>query len=408
MKIVFQDPTFSFQLLRAISETYYEGADIGECLSTAYRIKEGDFESWHKEWLNTAQRVHKYADDSLATGHKVSACQAYLRASNYYRAAEFLLMDPEDPRIQTTWGNSKECFRKAAELFSPQVKVESIEIRYEQTTLPGHFYSSNNNNTTSSSSKQKRATLIAHGGFDSTLEELYTTAAAPALERGYNCITFEGPGQGGAIRKQKIPFRYDWEKVLTPVIDFVSENCVEQCDLNRIALMGISMGGYLAARAAAFEHRIAACILNDGVYDGYDAIASSFPKSLLTAIENGDSKVVNMVLDILMESDPNIRFNLQHGMWTAGVNTPYELIQGSKNYTIKDIVQNIKCPTLVLEAEKDDSFPGQPKKVYDALTSPKSYIRFTEEEGAEEHCQGGAPALSNQRIFDWLDKTLNV
>ncbi len=408
MKIVFQDPTFSFQLLRVISETYYNGADIGECLSTAYRIKEGDFESWHKEWLSTAQRVHKYADDSLAAGHKVSACQAYLRASNYYRAAELLLMDPEDPRIQTTWGNSKECFRKAAELFSPQVKVKSIEIPYEQTTLPGHFYSSNNNNLTSSSSKQKRPTLIVHGGFDSTLEELYTAAAAPALERGYNCITFEGPGQGGVIRKQKIPFRYDWEKVVTPVIDFVIRNCIEQCDLNRLALMGISMGGYLAARAAAFEHRIAACILNGGVYDGYDAIASSFPKSLLTAIENGDSKAVNMELGIMMESDPNIRFNIQHGMWTAGVNTPYELIQGSKNYTIKDIVQNIKCPTLVLEAEKDDSFPGQPKQVYDALTSPKSYIKFTEEEGAEEHCQSGAPALSNQRIFDWLDKTLNV
>jgi pimeloyl-ACP methyl ester carboxylesterase len=404
MKIVFKDPTFSLQLLRAISETYYKGADIGECLSTAYRIKEGDFESWHNEWLNTAQRVHKYADDSNAAGHKVSAREGYLRASNYYRVAEFLLMDPEDPRIQMTWGNSKECFRKAAELLSPQVKVEPIEIPYEQSTLPRYFYSSNN---TMSSSKQKQPTLIAHGGFDSTLEELYTAAAAPALERGYNCLTFEGPGQGGVIRKQKIPFRYDWEKVVTAVIDFVIQNCAEQCDLNRLALMGISMGGYLAARAAAFEHRIAACILNDGVYDGYDAIASSFPKSLLIAIQNGDSKAVNIVLDILMEYNSNIRFNIQHGMWTAGVSTPYELIQGTKNYTIKNIVQNIRCPTLVLEAEKDDSFPGQPTKVYDALISPKSYIKFTEEEGAEEHCQGGAPALSNQRIFDWLDKTLN-
>ena len=66
-------------------------------------------------------------------------------------------------------------------------------------------------------------------------------------------------------------------------------------------------------------------------------------------------------------------------------------------------MQNIRCPTLVLEAEKDDSFPGQPKKVYDTLTCPKSYIRFTEQEGAEEHCQCGASALCNQRIFDWLD-----
>jgi hypothetical protein len=70
------------------------------------------------------------------------------------------------------------------------------------------------------------------------------------------------------------------------------------------------------------------------------------------------------VLNILIESDPNIRFNMKHGMWTAGVNTPFELIQRSKNYTIKNIAQNIKC-----------------------LTCPKKYILFTAGEGAEEHCQ---------------------
>jgi hypothetical protein len=88
MKVVFQNPTFALQLIRTIGETYYKAADIGECLSTAYRIKEGDFESWHVEWLKTANRVHKYAEDCLAKGHMVSAREAYLRASNYYRVAE--------------------------------------------------------------------------------------------------------------------------------------------------------------------------------------------------------------------------------------------------------------------------------------------------------------------------------
>ena len=134
MKIVFQDPTFSLQLLRTISQTYYGGADIGECLSTAYRIEQGNFESWYCEWLKTAQRVHKYANESSLSGHKVSAREGYLRASNYYRAAEFLLINPEDPRILETWEKSKECFNKAAELFSST--VESIEIPYEGTTLP--------------------------------------------------------------------------------------------------------------------------------------------------------------------------------------------------------------------------------------------------------------------------------
>ena len=252
--------------------------------------------------------------------------------------------------------------------------------------------------------KSSRPTLIAHGGFDSTLEELYTFAAAPALERGYNCLTFEGPGQGEVIRTQQIPFKYDWEKVVTPIVDYALTR-PDEVGPKRIALMGFSMGGYLAARPAAFEHRIGACILNDGVFDGYDAFASSFPKSLVTAINNGNSEIVNTVLEILSESDPNTRFNIKHGMWTAGVNTPFELIQGSKKYTLRDIVKNITCPTLVLEAEKDDSFPGQPKKVFEALTCPKKYILFTTEESAEEHCQSGASTLSNQRIFDWLDET---
>src|SRR6185437_4637339 len=175
--------------------------------------------------------------------------EAYLRASNYYRLAEFFLMDPEDPRIQTTWGNSKECFRKAAELFSPPIVVEPIEIPYEQITLPGYLYKvddhydDDDDRKDSKHPKPRRPTLIAHGGFDSTLEELYTSAAAPALERGYNCLTFEGPGQGGVIRKQRIPYRHDWEKVVTPVVDYALTR-PEEIDLRRIALMGISMGGY--------------------------------------------------------------------------------------------------------------------------------------------------------------------
>jgi pimeloyl-ACP methyl ester carboxylesterase len=242
------------------------------------------------------------------------------------------------------------------------------------------------------------------------MEELYSAAAAPALERGYNCLTFEGPGQGEVIRRQKIPFRHDWERVVTPVIDYALNRKEEfRIDPNHMALMGISMGGYLAARAAAFEHRISACILCNGVYDGYDAIASSFPKPLLTAIEEGNSKLVDTTITALMESDPNIRFNIKHGMWTTGTRSPYELIVGARKYTTKGILNNIKCPSLVLDAEKDDSFPGQPKKVYDGLTTvdaaSKKYILFTEEEGAEEHCQCGAPALTNQRIFDWLDDT---
>jgi pimeloyl-ACP methyl ester carboxylesterase len=402
MKIIFQDPAFSFQLLRTIGSTYYGGADIGECLSTAYRIKEGNFESWYTEWLATAERVSKYGDNSLSSGRKVSAREAYLRAFNYYRNAEFFLhANPQDPRIIETWQKSIDSFKKAAQLFVPY-KVEFVEIPYEGTSIPGCFYKVDDNDTSSPSSKPK-PTLILHTGYDGTQEELYVTSVIAALDRGYNCLTFEGPGQGRVIRKQKIPFRYDWEKVVTPVIDFVVGNYEKQCDLKHLALMGISMGGYLAARAAAFEHRIAACILDDGVYDVYENFMEKLG-TLSNAVAQGNATVVNTAIETSMYFDTGIRWIMSHGMWVFNAKDPLDFIQKNKDYTLKDVAENIECPTLVLEAQMDDDFPGGPKKVYDALKCPKKYVLFTAEEGAEDHCQVAALSLSNQRIFDWLDE----
>ncbi|MEC0225661.1 hypothetical protein [Paenibacillus alba] len=114
MNLVFKDQTFSFELLRTLSYAPYGGADIGECLSTAYRIEEGNFESWYTEWYKTAERIHALAIDSLERGNRISAREFYMRASNYYRTAEFFLHgNPTDPRILETWGNSRNTFRQA-------------------------------------------------------------------------------------------------------------------------------------------------------------------------------------------------------------------------------------------------------------------------------------------------------
>jgi alpha-beta hydrolase superfamily lysophospholipase len=90
----------------------------------------------------------------------------------------------------------------------------------------------------------KRPLLIVHTGFDGTGEELYFSTASFAVRRGYNVLIFEGPGQGGVIRTQKIPFRPDWETVVTPVVDYALSR--REVDPRKIALMGISFGGYFA------------------------------------------------------------------------------------------------------------------------------------------------------------------
>src|ERR1700744_1348053 len=114
MKVKFNDPDFSFQFLRVLGSAASRQADVGECLATADRIVDGDFESWTREWTQTAGRVAAAAQLGMGKGHPVSAADAYFRAANYYRAAEFYLHgNPADPRILELSGHSAHCFKEA-------------------------------------------------------------------------------------------------------------------------------------------------------------------------------------------------------------------------------------------------------------------------------------------------------
>jgi hypothetical protein len=101
MKFLFDDESFSFETLRAAGFALYGGADLGEVLVTAAAITGGDEASWHRAWKATAERLQATGEQALAAGHRVSAREALLRASNYYRAAEFLLREnpATDPEV---------------------------------------------------------------------------------------------------------------------------------------------------------------------------------------------------------------------------------------------------------------------------------------------------------------------
>ncbi len=391
---VFQDPGFNFQFLRTIGYASSGGADINECLDTAYRIKNADIESWYQEWNKTASRLENTADEFLAQDHNVSAREAYLRASNYYRNAGFYLdINSEDPRIIPTWEKSRDCFLKAASLSDNLIRP--VRIPFENTTLPGYL-------CLVDASGEKRPLLIVHTGYDGTGEELYFEVAKSAVERGYNVLIFEGPGQGEVIRVQKIPFRYNWESVVTPVVDYALNQSV--VDPDRIALMGISFGGYLAPRAAAFEHRVKACIANGGLYDFNASFFQKAPPGTEEMLsDENESKILDQEIRKAMNQSVEIGWVAGHGMYVFGAKTPSDYFRTVRPYTLKEVAPLIKCNMLVIDSDKDTLLPGQARPLYDALTSPKEFMLFTSEEDAGLHCQMGAMMISNERIFDWLD-----
>ena len=106
-----------------------------------------------------------------------------------------------------------------------------------------------------------------------------------------------------------------------------------------------------------------------------------------------------------MQRDSGLRWGIQHGMWVNDAKTLHEYGLKMWESTMADCVDAVACPTLVVDPEAESKFPVQVRKLYDALKSDKEFMFFTAEDAAEEHCQAGASLLSNQRIFDWLDKT---
>jgi alpha-beta hydrolase superfamily lysophospholipase len=398
MKFLFDDESFSFEALRAACFANYGGAELGEVLVTARAIPEGDEAAWHREWKATAQRVEALARQSLDGGHPVSAREAFLRASNYYRTAEFYRRDDpiNDPEVKELSQLSRDTFTTAMSLFD--FGFEPVSIPYEGTTLPGYLYLVDD-------SGAPRPTVIYNNGYDSTLEESYFAIAAAALARGYNVLAFDGPGQGGALREQRLVFRPDWEAVITPVIDFALTR--SEVESTQVSVFGYSLGGYLVARAGAFEHRIAALILDDGVYDSYAAMANSLPPFLGQWIDENNDAAAIPVLTMLMAHNTQVRWAIRNGVWAMGLDSIAELPRAFRKYTLAGVADKITAAVLVLDAENDQFFKGQAQKAAEAMTNAAvTLVTLTESEGAGEHCHMGAMSRVHQTIFDWLDAAL--
>jgi pimeloyl-ACP methyl ester carboxylesterase len=392
--VFFDDPLFEEFALRPL---ILDGCPLGEISATTSLIEDGDRDGWYIQWTATAERVAGYADESARAGHTISARDAYLRASSYYRAAYLPLYgSPVDPRLVEAFDKETDTFQKAATLMTPP--VEPVEIPYEGTTLPGYFCQADD-------SGRPQPTLIVTNGYDSTINELYLDFAT-VLPRGYNLLLYDGPGQGRVLIKQGLVMRPDWENVVKPVVDYALTR--PEVDPEKMAIMGISLGGYLAPRAASSEHRLAACIADPGLWDMLEAAKARFsalPKGVLEKFPDVDPEVLEPIVEHIQKT-PALRWAIvQRAFWVHGIDSLSEYLKISEDYSLKEVVSQIRCPTLLTWAESDP-LSWNAELIYDRLTSQKELVRFYDAEGAGDHCETKARPLFHQRAFDWLDETL--
>ena len=392
----FSDPDFGYSNLSALGNSRYGVGDPGKLLALASKIKPGDFESAWEAYRLAGHESLALAQSAAKKQHNVSAREAYLAAASYFRIALRFGDSTDNPdRMLVCWQDYALCWAAAAELFDPP--IERLEIPYEGTSLTGWFLRADN-------SHRRKPLVIIHNGADGMEVNSYVLGAAGALARGYNCLIYNGPGQSDSLWVRKLYFRPDWEKVITPVVDAMLLR--REVDPKRIALVGISQGGYWAPRALAFEHRIAAGVADPGVWDVSEPWLTHLPQVMRGLLESNDKSSFDQYMQMGTASNARSRGYLCFRMRPFGMTSYYDAFRAVQAYKLAEVVGQIRCPMLLTAPEGEQFFPGQAQKLYDALNCPKTIIRFTNEQGAGEHCEVAAPGYRDFCIYNWLDEIL--
>jgi hypothetical protein len=390
----FKNPTFEYTFQISLGRAYQSGGNVGKVLYISRQVEDGDFESAYLAFKQAGDEARAEAADSASRGHKESARQAYLWAQNYYDSSTYFVDGSKDPtRFLPTWELLHNCWLDSLPLFDPP--IEAVKIPYENTELHGFFLRGKSNSP-------KCPLLILVNGSDGSLLDMWLQGGAGALARGYDCLTFDGPGQGYALWKQNLHFRPDWDKVIAPVVDYASSR--PEVDPKRIALQGISQGGYWVPRALAFEKRIAAGIADPGVVDVSTSWTAALPKPMLDLLKAGRKAEFDGYLAKSLSEPAKMYLNFR--MRPYGFTSYFDTFNAVLEYNLADVAKNIRCPMLITEPANESFWPGQSRQLYDLLTSPKKLEHFSESDGADLHCEPNGIGVRDLRIFNWLDETL--
>jgi len=345
------------------------------------------------EMRTVAPRITTYADwqrEFAALGQQALAKGQNLKAAYYLRAAEFFLLVGDPQRMPMR--------EKFVQLTRDHYGVKSGDqhrVPYSdgvaQGFLPGYRFTP----------VRPKGTVVFFGGFDSYLEELFL-GFFWLRDAGYDVVAFEGPGQGGALFDAGLPMTHEWEKPVAAVLDHFG--------LSDVSLIGLSMGGYFAIRAAAFEPRVRRVIAYDIFFDAFECnlrqMPSSFRLLLLVLLRLKQDVLVNALARRAARRSLVIWWGLHQAMHVTGTPTPAAYLHAIRRYTAAGISGRVAQDVLLLAGSEDHYVPlAQFYKQIAALEHTRSLTArlFTRAESAQNHCQAGNYGLAFQVIAAWLD-----
>jgi pimeloyl-ACP methyl ester carboxylesterase len=359
------DKAFNFQLNRWYSMGYARFEDVQTVGNKIH-----SFDDWKTEMISLADLA--VSEDRL------------LHAAFYYRAAELFITE-KDPEKEILYNRFIEYFYKAVK----DTELEKVEIPYNDTSIHAIRLLP--------ASKEKKGIIVIHGGFDSFKEELYSMMLF-FLENNFEVITFETPWMGESRKKKLMGLEIEWEKPIKAILDHFK--------LDDVSLIGISMGGWLSLRAAAFEPRVKRVIASSVSFDvnQYNNIlGQKLAKLFFRKFRNFTNKSIMKK----MKKDLFYSWFVNHLMFVTNKKVPIEAFDILVQFTEENLhSDSIEQDVLILTGRKDHMVPFKMHRLQvQALTNAKSITArvFTEDESAENHCQIGNIGLALDAMLSWIE-----
>ncbi len=334
--------------------------------------------AWVQNWSALGDRLKRQSDDDETERHWRSAGQKLLRAALYKLMAERIVR-PSNP-----W--KLELYREAIALFRRGVEArgddaEYVEVPYQGTTLPSIFVMPR--------AQPPYPCIIHFNGFDWIKEFNYLNLAEEYAHRGIASLFCDQPGSGGALRLRKLAARIESEESASACVDYLETR--DEVDRSRIGIQGVSLGGYYAPRAAAFEKRLACCVALGAFYDAIEVSQRRAKEG-----EKYSSSV------------PDLNEQM---MWVTGCDSMEAVAGFLAKITLKGVADKITCPLLVTHGGADRQIPvDHAQKTYDAaINSPnKKLVVLGLEDGGVEHCSIDNGPLIREIACDWIASVLRA
>jgi dipeptidyl aminopeptidase/acylaminoacyl peptidase len=372
---------WSAGLIIALGTAPWGSSDLGEVDRVGKRLKDrvGDDRAWFDEWTCMGEELENLAKEASSAGRHITASGFNLRACMYYQTGE-RFRQPKDDKALEVYRRAVNCFKEAAK-YLEHPSIEPVEIPYEGgKSLPALFIKA------STEEKGPLPTVIFCDGLDVTKEFCYFWGVRDMVRRGLACLIVDGPGNGESIRFRGLKLRYDYEVPAGAAVDYLEGR--KDVDPKRIGIMALSLGGYYAPRAAAFEKRLQACVAWGAQYD-YHALWK---------------RRVELAYQTALSVPPD------HIQWVLGANSMEDVLKRLEKFKLSGVVERIECPFLLVHGEEDAQVSlADAKACFNAVGSKDKTLRvFMAEEGGSQHCQNDRLGVAIPYMHDWLAEKLKA